>query len=199
MIDFFKEKNLLMKFKNILGIDESGRGPWAGPIVIAGVLLESTDFLDGVDDSKKLIEKKRDLLYSQIIHTHKYRVVVYDNNEIDKLGVGNAQVKAMREIMSFFTPQITLIDGYFKKGSFDGNHECIIDGDAKHYSIAAASIVAKCVRDKIMKELDLIYPLYNFKSHKGYGTKEHQARLKEFGICPIHRISYKPIQAFALQ
>lgn len=194
-----KEKELLKTYANILGIDESGRGPWAGPIVIAGILIDkNTKYLNEVNDSKKLNSPLRARLYDKLIKNHPYKIVIVENTQIDDLGIGIATTNAMNEIIEYFNAEINLIDGYFKNGTFPFNTKCIIDGDAIHYSIAAASILAKHTRDELMNELDLLYPQYNFKNHKGYGTKEHQQKLKEFGISPIHRKSYKPIQKLIL-
>lgn len=193
-----EEKLLLNKFSNILGIDEAGRGPWAGPVVMAGVLIPNncTLFIEGINDSKKILIKKRLEIFNQIILNFKYKSVIVSNEEIDNIGIGNSVVKGMNEIISFFNSEINLIDGYFKKDSFPINSECIIKGDQKYYSIAAASIIAKVTRDKIMEDLDKIYPNYNFKKHKGYGTKEHIEMLKQFGVSKIHRKTYKPIMEF---
>lgn len=197
MLDLTKEQLLLEHYPFIIGIDEAGRGPWAGPVVIAGIkLIKDTTYIPGINDSKKLTEKKRDMLYHQLITTHEYFTVISDNTTIDTLGIGIAVTNAMNTIISSSKSPYSLIDGYFKKGTFPQNTECIIDGDALCYCIAAASIIAKYTRDNLMIELDTLYPQYNFKKHKGYGTKEHAQLLAQYGICPIHRKSYKPIKQY---
>ncbi len=179
----------------ILGIDEAGRGPWAGPVVIAGVILTpNSPVVDGIDDSKKISEKKRKELYNQLIAQYTYEVVIIEPEEIDKIGIGKAVTKGMNTIISKLPTTITFIDGYFPPSTFPDHAKSVIDGDALLYAIASASIIAKHTRDEIMIELDKLYPAYGFAKHKGYGTKLHLEMLQKYGISPIHRKSYKPVK-----
>jgi ribonuclease HII len=189
------EKHYLATFETIAGIDEVGRGPLAGPVVIAGIVLpRSYTILPGVCDSKKTTAKQRKELYPLITKAYQYHIVVLDNDHIDTVGIANSVVEGMNQVIHTLKAQINLIDGYFRKGLFPDNTFTMIDGDALYYSIAAASIIAKYTRDSIMDELDEHYPLYGFKHHKGYGTKEHLANLEKFGPSSIHRKSYQPIK-----
>lgn len=177
----------------IAGMDEAGRGPLAGPVSVAAVImpLEQGDIIEGVNDSKKLSEKKREMLYEKI--TQKaiaYSVVFIDEKTIDKVNILNAtkmgMIKAIENLKT--KPDVVLIDAV--KLDINVKTESIIKGDALSYSIACASILAKVSRDRLMLELDKTYPQYNFKKHKGYGTKEHIKNLKEFGPCKIHRQTF---------
>lgn len=180
-------------FKLIAGVDEAGRGPLAGPVAVAIAImpLEQDKIIEGVNDSKKLTEKKRDALYEQIINTAiSYHIEFVDENTIDTINILNAtklgMIKCINEIS--VRPDIVLIDAV--KLDADVPTKSIIKGDALSYSIACASILAKVSRDRLMLELDQKYPMYNFKKHKGYGTKEHIENLKSFGASPIHRKSF---------
>lgn len=191
----FQDSLYLQKYSNILGMDEAGRGPWAGSVVMAGIILTSKSIqIKGVDDSKKLTSAKREELYEKIINTHNYSIVSISAKEIDKIGIGHALIKGYRQIIDNLPAEYILIDGYFKKEYFRENVACITKGDNKMYAIAAASILAKYTRDKEMEYWDLQYPRYNFKVHKGYGTMEHTKKITEFGICAIHRMSYQPMK-----
>lgn len=182
---------LLDTYEKILGIDEAGRGPLAGPVVMAGVIINTkSQFIKGVNDSKKVTEKKRAQLYTKLIQTHQYATAIIDHLIIDSIGIGNAVIKGMREIIAHIPAPYIIIDGYFKQGSFPPQARCIIDGDAKSYAIAAASIIAKYTRDQIMITLDNQYPVYQFKKHKGYGTKEHRELIAKYGLSEIHRKSF---------
>lgn len=181
-------------YKIIAGTDEAGRGPLAGPVVCACVVmpLEPEKIIQGINDSKKLSEKKREELYEKIINTAiDYSICAIDNKIIDDINILNATKQGMVNCINNLhnTPDIVFVDAV--KG-LNVSCEClpIIKGDAKSYSIAAASILAKVYRDKLMVELDKKYPQYNLKKHKGYGTKEHIEKLKEFGKCEIHRESF---------
>ncbi len=180
-------------FKLIAGMDEAGRGPLAGPVAVAIAImpLEQDKIIDGVNDSKKLTEKKRDALYEQIINTAiSYHIEFVDENTIDTINILNAtklgMIKCIKEIS--VSPDIVLIDAV--KLDADVPTKSIIKGDALSYSIACASILAKVSRDRLMLELDKKYPQYNLKKHKGYGTKEHIENLKKYGPSPIHRKSF---------
>ncbi len=180
-------------FKLIAGVDEAGRGPLAGPVAVAIAImpLEQDKIIEGVNDSKKLTEKKRDALYEQIINTAiSYHIEFVDENTIDTINILNAtklgMIKCINEIS--VRPDIVLIDAV--KLDADVPTKSIIKGDALSYSIACASILAKVSRDRLMLELDKKYPQYNLKKHKGYGTKEHIENLKKYGPSPIHRKSF---------
>ncbi len=187
------DKQFSENFKRIAGCDEAGRGPLAGPVVVASCImpLNSEKIIEGVNDSKKLTAKKREELYDKIIATAlSYKIVEIDPKTIDEINILNATKKGMEEaINSLEEPDFCLIDAVknlnLKCDSFALNH-----GDETSYNIAAASILAKVYRDRLMEKLDEKYPEYNFKKHKGYGTKEHIELLKKHGKCEIHRNSF---------
>lgn len=174
-------------------MDEAGRGPLAGPVVVASVImpLEPEMIIDGINDSKKLSEKKRDAFYVQILAQAKaVSVAVINEDVIDEINILNATKKGMLQCVRELElkPDVVLIDAV--RLPLPVKSESIIKGDSLSYNIACASIVAKVTRDTIMKELDLQYPEYNFKQHKGYGTKQHIELLKKYGPCKIHRASF---------
>ncbi|HIU90502.1 MAG TPA: ribonuclease HII [Candidatus Fimimonas merdipullorum] len=176
----------------IAGMDEAGRGPLAGPVVVAAVVmpLSSDKLISGVDDSKKLSEKKREALYEQIMQVaEEVQVAFATHEEVDSLNVLNATKKAMLQCVNSLTKaDKVLIDAVTLSAKIPTLG--IIHGDALSYSIAAASIVAKVTRDRLMKQYDRQYPLYNFAKHKGYGTAEHIRLLGQYGACPIHRKTF---------
>ncbi|MBQ2711387.1 MAG: ribonuclease HII [Clostridia bacterium] len=174
----------------IAGIDEAGRGPLAGPVVVAGVIMPMDNIIPGINDSKKLSAKKRDALYDQIMATAlDVQVAIVDCNTIDEINILNATKQGMlRCINGFAQVDRVLIDAV--KLDAKVPTLSIIKGDALSYSIAAASIIAKVTRDRLMLELDKQYPQYNFAKHKGYGTAEHIRLLKEHGPCPEHRRTF---------
>ena len=188
------EKDLHSKgFKNICGIDEAGRGPLAGPVVIAGVIMPEDSMIEGVNDSKKVSEKKRELLYDKIIEEAiSYSVAIIGQDIIDDINILNATKTGVTKVVEGLDvkPNLIIIDALEHIDTKGIPYESIIKGDAKCYSIAAASILAKVTRDRIMREWDLVYPQYGFAKHKGYGTAQHIANIKEYGICPIHRRSF---------
>lgn len=187
------DKTFAENFKKIAGCDEAGRGPLAGPVVVAACImpLEEDKIIEGINDSKKLTTKKREALYDKIIETAlSYKIVEVDPKTIDEINILNATKKGMEEaINGLDSPDFCLIDAVkglnLKCDSFALNH-----GDATSYNIAAASILAKVYRDRLMEQLHEKYPEYNFKKHKGYGTKEHIELLKKHGKCEIHRDSF---------
>lgn len=190
----YENKFLSKGYKHIAGVDEAGRGPLAGPVVVASVImpLDEQIIIDGVNDSKKLTPKKRDVLYDQILaKATAYSISIVDHKTIDRINILEATKQGMCECINTLSvpPDIVLVDAV--KG-LDVNFETlpIIHGDALSYSIACASILAKVTRDRLMLEYDKQYPQYNFAKHKGYGTAEHIKLLKEFGKCPIHRDSF---------
>lgn len=180
-------------FKYICGIDEAGRGPLAGPVVIASVIMPEGSMIEGVNDSKKVSEKKRELLYEQIIEEAiSYGVAIIGHDEIDRINILNATKKGLTMSLKELTvkPDIILVDALEHIDTLGIPYESIIKGDAKAYSISAASIIAKVTRDRIMREWATVYPQYGFEAHKGYGTAKHIAAIKEYGLCPIHRKTF---------
>ena len=188
------EKELYQKgFKNICGIDEAGRGPLAGPVVIAGVVMPQDSMIEGVNDSKKVSEKKREKLYDIILEEAiNYSVAIIGQDVIDEINILNATKQGVTQVIDELDvkPDLILVDALEHINTRGIPYEPIIKGDAKCYNIAAASIIAKVTRDRIMREWDEIYPQYGFINHKGYGTAKHIAAIKEYGLCPIHRRSF---------
>ena len=188
------EKELYQKgFKNICGIDEAGRGPLAGPVVVAGVIMPEDSIIEGINDSKKVSEKKRELLYDKIIEEAiSYSVAIIGQDIIDDINILNATKTGVTKVVEGLDtkPDLIIIDALEHINTKGIPYEAIIKGDAKCYSIAAASILAKVTRDRIMREWDLVYPQYGFAKHKGYGTAKHIENIKEYGLCPIHRRSF---------
>ena len=188
------EKDLHQKgFKNICGIDEAGRGPLAGPVVVAGVIMPDDSMIEGVNDSKKISEKKRELLYDKIIEEAiSYSVAIIGQDVIDDINILNATKQGVTGVVKGLDvrPDLIIVDALQHIDTDGVPYDSIIKGDAKCYSIAAASIIAKVTRDRIMKEWDKVYPQYGFDGHKGYGTAKHIAAIKEHGLCPIHRRSF---------
>jgi ribonuclease HII len=180
----------------IAGCDEVGRGPLAGPVVASAVILNPDIFIEGLDDSKKLSEKKRNILYQKIMmHALAVKTVFIYPEEIDKINIYQASKKAMIEAIRqlAITPTYILSDAMPLK-ELEIPCESIIKGDQKSASIAAASIVAKVLRDRYMVDLSKAYPNYGFDKHKGYPTKIHKEALVKYGITPHHRKTYAPVQ-----
>ena len=179
--------------KYICGIDEAGRGPLAGPVVVASVIMPHDSMIEGVNDSKKVSEKKREELYEKIIEESiSYGVGIMDHNEIDEYNILNATKMGLTNSLKELTvkPDLIVVDALNKIDTLGIPYKSIIKGDALCYSIAAASIIAKVTRDRIMRQWDEIYPQYGFIAHKGYGTAKHISAIKEYGLCPIHRKSF---------
>jgi ribonuclease HII len=181
----------------ICGIDEAGRGPLAGPVVAAAVIFEDDFVIEGVKDSKVLSENEREDFYLKISEMCiDYKVIEIGNNEIDEINILRATMKAMYHALKSLNvkPDKYLIDGnYFKlpdSYQMEINYETIIKGDSKVFAISAASVLAKVTRDRIMVENNLKYPGYEFGRHKGYATKLHDERIRQFGLCEIHRQSF---------
>lgn len=179
--------------KLIAGIDEAGRGPLAGPVTVAIVImpLEDDKILADVNDSKKLSPKKRDILYDKILDLAiAYSIVSIDEDKIDEINILNATKLGMTKCLENIAikPDLTLIDAVKIDSKY--NTKSIIHGDAISYNIACASILAKVTRDRYIESVSDIYPEYNFAKHKGYGTKEHIEALKKYGPCKIHRETY---------
>lgn len=187
-----------LKFiNNSVGVDEAGRGSWAGPVVAAAVVLLPDHKIVGLNDSKKLSPKKRLYLFEAIQKNQKYAVGIATVEEICRLNILQATFLAMKRAIENLNhqAQIFLIDGNINP-DLGVTSEAIIKGDSIYEQIAAASIVAKVVRDQIMKELDLIHPEYNWRNNAGYGTAQHLEKLMKFGPCQHHRKTFKPITNF---
>ncbi len=188
------EKELYDKgFEYICGIDEAGRGPLAGPVVVAGVIMPKDSMIEGVNDSKKVSEKKREKLYDVILEEAiSYSVAIIGQDVIDDMNILNATKQGVTKVVEELDvkPNLILVDALTHINTKGIPYDSIIKGDAKCYNIAAASIIAKVTRDRIMREWDEIYPQYGFINHKGYGTAKHIAALKEYGPCPIHRKTF---------
>lgn len=180
-------------FSCICGVDEAGRGPLAGPVCAAAVILPEGAVIAGLDDSKKLTEKKRERLYDIIKQTAVAYSVAYGTlEEIETVNILEATYLAMNRAIEGLTvkPDFALIDGNRVPRGIKIPCETVVKGDSKSMSVAAASVLAKVTRDRLMLEYDKKYPEYNFKKHKGYGTKEHTELIKQYGPCEIHRLSF---------
>lgn len=187
------EDSLYQKgYKLVCGVDEAGRGPLCGPVVAAAVILNKDEMIEGVNDSKKLSEKKRENLYDII--TKKALAVgvgISDVDIIEDINILNATKLAMKQAINNLkiNPDFVLIDGN-QMIDIDIDAQTVVSGDAKSESIAAASIIAKVTRDRLLKDYDKKYPEYGFAKHKGYGTKAHIEAIKKYGLTPIHRKSF---------
>lgn len=191
----------------VCGVDEAGRGPWVGPVVAGAVVFLTREInpelLLGINDSKKLTAKKREHLYELLLKEAELGHLYYgigeaSAEEIDALNILQATFLAMTRAVEKLNikPQFALIDGNRLPAKFPCAASCHIGGDAKSYSIAAASILAKVYRDRLMQKMAQIYPGYGFEKNAGYGTKDHIEGLKKYGVTPEHRKSYKPIKEF---
>lgn len=190
--------------KTIAGIDEAGRGPLAGPVVVACCLMPRNSMIEGVNDSKKIAEKKREKLYESITEEAiSYGVGIIGQTEIDEINILNATkkglTKAIQEMeeklkqkpeLGIIKPDAILVDALTKIDTDGIPYQSIVHGDAISYSIACSSIIAKVTRDRMMRQWDEIYPQYGFAKHKGYGTAAHIQAIKEYGLCPLHRRSF---------
>lgn len=193
-MDWFLNENELIDqgYKSICGVDEAGRGPLAGPVCAAAVILKPNDIIEGVNDSKKLTEKKREMLYDIIKERAiSYSIAFATVGEIEELNILNATMLAMkRAVEGLSVPaDYAIIDGN-KTPDLQIPCNYVIKGDAKSMSIASASILAKVTRDRLLVEYAEQYPEYQFEKHKGYGTKAHREALLEYGHCPVHRLSF---------
>ena len=194
-MDWFEFENAAKAkgFKTVCGIDEAGRGPLAGPVCAACVVLRDGEMIEGLNDSKKLTEKKREALFKEI--TEKavdYSIAMASEQEIDEINILQATFLAMRRAFDGLTkvsPDYALIDGN-KTPGLPIEQEAVIKGDARSASVAAASILAKVTRDRYMMNMDQVYPQYCFSKHKGYGTKLHYQCLDEYGPSPVHRQTF---------
>lgn len=186
----------------IAGVDEAGRGPIAGPVVAGCVLVREPFHLEGVRDSKMLGEPAREKLFETI----RQQVVVWSvgiasPREIERINILQASLLAMRRALLALplTPEQVLIDGNYPVPEYPVPQQAIVDGDALHPVISCASIVAKVVRDRLMRDLDVLYPAYRFAQHKGYPTPEHLKRLERYGACTQHRRTYAPVAQLKLE
>ena len=189
----YESECLNLGYKLIAGMDEAGRRPLAGPVCVAIAImpLEKDKIIEGINDSKKLSEKKREALFEKIINTAiSYHIEFVDEKTIDNINILNATKLGMHKCINSIDvrPDMVLIDAV--KLDTDIPTKSIIKGDALSYNIACASILAKVSRDRYILSLDEKYPMYNFKKHKGYGTKEHIENLKKYGPCPVHRKTF---------
>ena len=188
------EENLYSnKVKYICGIDEAGRGPLAGPVVVGAVILPADSLIEGVNDSKKISEKKRERVFEEIVNTAiSYSTGIVDQKTIDEINILNATKLAVKKAIESLEikPDLILVDALTNIETFGIPYKSIIKGDAKEYSIAAASIIAKVTRDRMMLEWDKVFPEYGFAKHKGYGTAAHIEALKEYGPCMLHRKTF---------
>ena len=192
--NFLIEEDFGWPNKLIAGIDEAGRGPWAGPVVSAAVVLNKKNIPSDLNDSKKISEKKRQSLYSSIYNSHFVGVGISSIEEIDNLNILQATFLSMKRALDNLDCSVDaiLVDGNLDPG-FDYKTECIVNGDSISFSIAAASIIAKVTRDNLMSKIHKEFPNYNWRRNKGYGTKEHRNALDMYGPCKYHRKSFSPI------
>lgn len=191
----FEEELYDEGYKNICGVDEAGRGPLAGPVVVAACILPPFLRIEGINDSKQLSEKKREELFKIIKkNALAYNVVFISEKVIDEINIYEATKRGMLEAIEGLkiNPDYVLVDA-MPLGELKTSNKSIIHGDALSASIAAASILAKVTRDHYMEKMDIKYPNYGFKHHKGYGTKMHLEALEKLGPCPIHRKTFGPV------
>lgn len=188
-------------FVNIAGVDEAGRGPLAGPVFAAACIIPEGIIFPGIDDSKNLSQAKREALFQQITNTEGvvFAIASTSSEKVDEVNVYQATILAMKEALSLLTiqPDYILVDGlqlpYKEIPSLK-----IIGGDGKSQSIAAASVLAKVARDRVMDEFHKKWPRYGFNKHKGYGTAQHLDAIAKYGPCPIHRLTYAPLMTFCV-
>ena len=194
----FEEKLYDEGFHLICGVDEAGRGPLAGPLVVAACILPPFLRIEGINDSKQLSAKKRKELYKVIVkNALAYKIVFVTEEDVDSLNIYQATKKGMLMAIAGLKnkPDYALIDA-MPLGELEIPPNSIIHGDARCASVAAASILAKVTRDEYMEKMDIKYPNYGFKKHKGYGTKAHMQALEKYGPCKIHRKSFAPVSKF---
>ncbi|GBD90370.1 ribonuclease HII [bacterium BMS3Abin04] len=188
----FDRRYLNKSINKIAGVDEAGRGPLAGPVVAAAVIFDDETVIDGINDSKKLTEKKREELFELIVNQSlSYGIGIIDQKEIDEINILQAALKAMKAAVNNLNikPQLILIDG---NKTFNSDIPCkaIVKGDGKSFSIAAASIIAKVTRDRLMINAAKNFPNYLWEKNKGYGTKQHIEAIKKYGLTPLHRKTF---------
>ena len=193
----YEQKLYASGLKYIAGIDEAGRGPLAGPVVVGIAIMKPDSMIEGINDSKKISETKREKLYEKITEEAiDWSVGIVDQREIDEINILNATKKALTMAISKLKvkPDRIMVDALEHIDTLGIPYTSVIKGDAKIYSISAASILAKVTRDRILYELDKKYPEYDFKSHKGYPTKKHLELLEKYGVFDEYRKSYKPVK-----
>jgi ribonuclease HII len=191
------EARLVGEAAIVAGVDEAGRGPLAGPVVAAAVVLDPRSGWDGMNDSKKLAPEAREALYARVLQQARaFAWAVVGPRAIDAINIRRASLEAMRRAVTrlALAPDLVLVDGNDRVPGLACRQEAVISGDAHLLSVAAASVVAKVVRDRIMERLDSVWPDYGFARHKGYGTPEHLAALSRLGPCPLHRFSFTPVR-----
>ncbi len=195
MPDFEREQQLMKTYHAIAGVDEVGRGPWAGPVTACAVVLDPNNIPDGLNDSKKLTARNREALFEKIVKTADVSIAHVTVEEIDRINILQASLLAMETAVADLTKpaDFALIDGNKTPKNLCCPCQTIIKGDAKSASIAAASIVAKVTRDRMMVTLSQQFPGYGWETNAGYGTKQHQNGLKTLGVTAHHRRSFKPI------
>jgi len=191
------EKEYRQKYGTIAGVDEAGRGPLAGPLVVASCILSEHSLLSQLNDSKKMSATNREIVYELIIESSvDYTIEIIEPEIIDELNILQATLRGMKNAVEKLkvAPDYVIIDGNRIPDNLPYKSEAIVKGDAKFASIAAASVLAKVARDRIMVELHKEFPLYNFQNNKGYPTKEHIAAIEEHGACKYHRKSFKQVR-----
>lgn len=196
---FYENKLWKQGYTAIAGIDEAGRGPLAGSVYAAAVILPRGCRIDGLRDSKKLSEKKREELYDVILEkAEAYSIFAVDSARIDEINILEATFEAMRGAVEALPvqPDYLLIDGNRAKGFDAFSYQTIVGGDDQSLSIAAASVLAKVSRDRYMREMAELYPQYEFEKHKAYGTARHRELIQQFGPCPIHRKTFKGVKEY---
>jgi ribonuclease HII len=191
-----EEQAILSGLFPVAGTDEAGRGPLAGPVVAAAVVLDPSHIPAGLNDSKKLSKKRREKLYDEILECADVSIATSSPRLIDELNILHASLDAMRRSVLALTkaPKLVLVDGRDVPKGLPCKGVALIKGDARSVSIAAASIVAKVTRDRMMERGGKLYPAYGFETHAGYGTPAHLAAIREHGPCPLHRMSFRPLR-----
>ncbi|MGB3455258.1 MAG: ribonuclease HII [Litorimonas sp.] len=178
----------------ICGVDEAGRGPLAGPVVCAAVILDAASVPQGLNDSKALSRVRRERLLNELLNSAEIAISIIEPAEIDRMNILWASLEGMRRAVAALRADYALIDGNRLPPDLPCAGEAIVKGDARSLSVAAASIVAKVTRDRLMEEADARHPGYGFAGHKGYPTPAHKAALTKLGPCPAHRFSFRPVQ-----
>ncbi|MFH1045656.1 MAG: ribonuclease HII [Candidatus Omnitrophota bacterium] len=195
----FEHRLLPKKCFIFAGVDEAGRGPLAGPVVAAAVILKKKKFDLGIRDSKLLTAAHRERAFQEILSKAYIGIGIVENREIDNSNIYLATILAMKKALARLsvTPEYVLIDGIFNNIRFGYAYQSIVAGDNRCLSIACASIVAKVARDELMSHYARVYPHYGFERNRGYGTPEHLLAIKKFGVTPLHRLSFNPIRSSA--
>lgn len=183
-------------YRHVAGADEAGRGPLAGPVVAAAVILDRKNVPDGLNDSKKLTARRREALFDAIVESSIVAIASTSAPSIDRTDIRKASLEAMRKALALLTvrPDFALIDGRDVPPRLHCPGKAIVKGDARSMSIAAASIVAKVTRDRMMERAGKIFPGYGFERHAGYGTEDHRDAIAALGPCPLHRMSFRPLR-----